>query len=141
MMTGFFLNQGLLEALGLLEQHGLVVEMRINGSPVEHINSNLCSADVLLYQPWAVVACPDPSADSKSRSTLLLYLLHHRSKRIQNWGFYFWDPPWALGMPHDTIERPAPTGQEHGHHCLHKAWRRFLCAVSTLHRRCWSISF
>ena len=37
-------------------------------------------------------------ADPKTRSTSGLYNLHHGSIRIQNWGFYFLDPPRGLGI-------------------------------------------
>ena len=42
--------------------------------------------------PWATY--PDPWADPKSRSTLGLYNLNHRSTRAQNWGgSTFWILP------------------------------------------------
>ena len=41
---------------------------------------------------------PEPREDPKNGSTLGLYHLHHRSIRVQNRGFSFLDPPWALGL-------------------------------------------
>ena len=50
-------------------------------------------------QPWLhwSLLIRDLWADPKSRSTLGLCHLHCRRTSVQNWGFYFCDPPGALG--------------------------------------------
>ena len=47
---------------------------------------------------------PEPWEDPKNVSALGLYSLHHKSIGFQNWGFYFLDPPRALGIQHSPLE-------------------------------------
>ena len=51
-----------------------------------------CHGAVVTWAPQH----PDPWADPQSRSTLRFYNLHHRSTGVQNWEFYFLDPPGGL---------------------------------------------
>ena len=39
------------------------------------------------------ISCPEPGARPTSRSTSRFYCVHPRSIGVQNWGFYFLDPP------------------------------------------------
>ena len=43
------------------------------------------------------VTNPDLWGDAKSRFSLGIHNLHHRSFRAQNWGIYFCDPPGGQG--------------------------------------------
>ena len=42
---------------------------------------------------------PEPwGGSTKNGSTFGMYSLHHRNTRVQNWGFFFRDPPRALEL-------------------------------------------
>ena len=46
---------------------------------------------------WAFFHIPRPLGGSKSRSTMVISNLHHRSSRIQNWRFYLFHPRGGSG--------------------------------------------
>ena len=53
---------------------------------------------------------PDPWADQESRSTLGFHNLQHGGIGVQNWRFYFWDPPRGLSIWYPTARfRPTYT--------------------------------
>ena len=63
----------------------------------------------------AATPCPEPCENPKNGSTLGLHNLHHRSMRVQNWGFCFLDPPRALGSGPRSAS-PLLPGEKTGPH-------------------------
>ena len=69
------------------------------------VNSQGAKSSIDLEPTYALListydfACrcnPEPWEDPKNGSTFGFHTLHHRSKRVQNWGSIFWDSPRAL---------------------------------------------
>ena len=65
-----------------------------------HVVLNLHAKQTCERSYWRLDHFPEPWEDPKNGSTLGFDSLHHRTCycRVQNWGFYFLDPPRALGV-------------------------------------------